>query len=155
MKHKRKGEVSRKRSRLNLPRVKERGFLRCSLIGAASSIGIALILGVVVSLILFNTGDPLKLIVPSALSVLYISTLLGGYIASRINKRSAALCGLLSAVTVLFVFLLISLFIPVSHSSGYDIFGAIGLRLAVIVSSVVGAFIGTYNKKVTKKRRKR
>ena len=155
MKHQRKGEKNKKRTRLNLPKVKERGFLRCSVIGAISSIGIALILGVIASLILFKTKDPLKLIVPSALSVLYISTLLGGYIASRINKCSAMLTGLLSSLFVLLFLLFISLFIPASHSSGYGILSSISLRLALVVSSLVGAFIGISNKKSAKKRKKR
>lgn len=157
MKHQRKNSKDKRKSRLNIPSTARGGFLRCSVLGAISSLGIAILLGVVVSIILFKTSDPLKFIVPSALSILYISTMLGGYIASRINKRSPIICGLLSSLFVLLFSLLVSLFVPVSHSSGYDIFSAIGLRLAVIVSSVVGAFIGTnYNKsKNTKKKRKR
>ncbi len=155
MKQQRKSEKNRKRTRLNLPAVKERSFLRCSVIGALSSIGITLLLGVVASLILFKTNDPLKYITPSALSILYVSTLLGGYISSRINKRSAVLCGLLSSIFVLLVFFLVSLFIPVSHSSGYDVLGEVALKLAVIVSSIVGAFIGTGNNKKSSVKRKK
>ena len=156
MKHQRKNTKDKRNRRLNIPSTARGGFLRCSAIGAAFSIGIALFLGVIASLILFKTNDPLKFIVPSALSILYISTLLGGYISSRINKRSPILCGLLSSLFVLVFSLLVSLFVPVSLSSGYDIFSAIGSRLAVIVSSLVGAFIGTnYNKSRNSKKKRR
>ena len=131
-----------------------KGFFRCSLLGAAIAMALGTVLAVVVAFALYQAADPTRYITPAALSVLYISSLLGGFAATRLNLGSALLCGLTTGALLLAVSFIISLAISPSMSSEYNIINAIALRAAVLVCSIIGAFIGVSKKKHDKKRRK-
>ena len=131
-----------------------KGFLSCSLIGAVIAIAISALLAVVLSYVLYKTDDPTRYLTPVALSVLYISALMGGFRAVRFNKGSALLCGLITGVLLLAVTFIFSLPIKQSLSSDHSILNAVALRAAVVVCSIIGAFIGISKPNPDKKRRK-
>ena len=157
-----KNEISRSKHRLNghargidgIKSFTPKGLLPCSAVGAAIAVLCALLLTFAVSAILYSTSDPSRLITPAAFSVLYISALAGGFAAARFNRGSALLCGLLvGAMLVVFGFT-VSLPISRSLSSDYGIPVEIGLRVAVIVCSLIGAFIGVTKNTTNVKKRK-
>ena len=131
-----------------------KGFLSCSLVGAVIAIGISAILAIVFSYILYKTPDPTSYLTPIALSVLYISALLGGFISVRLNRGSALLCGLVTGVLLLAVAFILSLPINPSLSADHSIMEAVSLRVVVIICSITGAFIGISKPSPDKKRRK-
>lgn len=128
-----------------------RGVLCCSALGAAASLVCGILLGLVMALVLYRTADPARYVTPAALSVLYVSALLGGTIAYRANKRSALLCGAISGAILLAIMLLVSLPFGIG-SSDHGIISALTLRALVIAASVVGAFMGAIEP--SKKKRK-
>ena len=122
------------------------GFLKSSAIGALAAVAILILLGFLLSYILYMTDDPGRYITPIAFCALYIAALAGGNLALRLNRVSPLLCGLsVGAILTVLTFLL-SLTVNYTLSSGYTISGALGLRLAIIVCSVIGAYTGTVKK---------
>lgn len=130
-----------------------RGLLSSSLRGFAVAVlcGIALLF--VAALAVYSFADPNRYITPTALSVLFISSLLGGFAAAKINRGSALLCGLITASFFLAALFLLSLFMDTSLSAGYNLALSLGLRGIAIGTSVLGAYIGVSNKKKKTKRR--
>ena len=131
-----------------------KGFFRCSLAGAVTVMAIGTVLAVVLAFVIYKTADPTRYITPAALSALYISSLLGGFAAARLNKGSALLCGLTTGALLLATTFIISLPISENMSAEYNLINAVALRAAVLVCSIIGAFIGVSKKTTDKKRRK-
>jgi putative membrane protein (TIGR04086 family) len=131
-----------------------KGFLPCSLIGALIAIAISAVLAIVFSYILYKTADPTRYLTPVALSVLYVSALLGGFIAVRFNSGSALLCGLVTGVLLIAITFIFSLLVKQSLSSDHSAMDAIALRATIPVCSIIGAFIGNSKPSSDKKRRK-
>lgn len=135
-----------------------KGILPCSAIGTVLSIAFTLLLGFIMAAILYRTADPARYIVPTAFSVLYISALIGGFFASKVNGGSALLCGLLTGAMLLALTFIISLLVSSELSSDYGIIENISLRAALIVCTILGAFIGItkqHSKKQKKKNHKK
>lgn len=131
-----------------------KGIVPCSAIGVGVSVIMAILLGFISAALIYKTADPASYIVPTAFSVLYISALIGGFFASKLNGGSALLCGLLSGALLLAFAFIISLPISSSLSSGYKIIEGLSLRAAVIVCTIIGAFIGTSKQNSKSKKRK-
>lgn len=158
-----KNEISRKKYRsighardINSIRAfAPKGILLCSAIGVGISAIMALLLGFIMTSVIYKTADPASYIVPAAFSALYISALGGGFFASKLNGGSALLCGLLTGAMLLAIAFIISLSINNELSSGYGIIENISLRAALIVCTVIGAFIGTTKQNPQSKKRKK
>ena len=131
-----------------------KGIMPCSLMGAAFSLIMAVLLGLISAALIYKTADPASFVVPAALSALYISALLGGFFASRLNGGSALLCGLLTGVILAALTFILSLPINESLSSDYKIIESLSLRTAVIVCTIIGAFIGVTKQNSKSKKRK-
>ncbi len=105
------------------------------------TIGTALLLLTVASLVAYFQKDPDSLIRPLALLSSGLTAMIGGFAAVRIHKRSALICGLLNGSALTLLMLLLSLaFRP--FASGYS--GAVSflLHTAFLLLSVAGAFLG-------------
>ncbi len=131
-----------------------KGFFRCSLMGTVIAMAIGVLLAIIVAFVIYQTADPTRYITPAALSVLYISSLFGGFAAARFNRGSALLCGLTTGALLLAATFIFSLPISENMSSDYNVINAVALRAAVLVCSIIGAFIGVSKKKPDKKRKK-
>ncbi len=117
--------------------------------------GATLLLTVLLSLALYATADPNRYIAPMSLSILFISSLLGGFVSVKQNKSSALLCGLVYGGMLLVLTLVVSLFFDNSYSSEYSLIMSIGLRGIAVALSILGAFIGSGRKKKPSFKRKR
>ena len=129
-----------------------RGIIPCSAAGALASIILILIMAIVLSYLLSKAADPIRLVTPTALCALYISALIGGFIATRLNKCSALLCGICVGTAIAALGFIISLTISDSLSSGASTSRSLMLRLSIIVCSVIGSYIGNLKKTPSKKR---
>ena len=130
-----------------------RGILSCSLYGFGISLLIGICLLFAVSAVIYSTDDPHRFVAPAALSVLYISALLGGFFAAKLNRGSALLCGLLTAVMLLALLFLLSLFVDPSLTEDKSLVAALGERGIAIGISCLGSAIGVSNKKKKPRRR--
>lgn len=155
-----RNEISRKSHRqaghaVGLDAFIKKGILPCSLMGALVAVLTAVLLAFVLAAILYKTADPARYVTPTAFSALYVSALLGGFTATRLNKGSALLCGL--AVGVLLVALAFVASLPVGNklSSDYGITLSVALRAAVIGCALMGAFIGAAKSFDTKNKKKK
>ena len=151
---KRKGHASSS-ARLtgNIKSAAPRGIIACSLRGLAVAMLCCTVLLFLVSVAIYSTSDPNRFVTPAALSVLYISALLGGFTAAKLNRGSALLCGTLTALFFLVVLFLPSFLMDASLSAERSIPLALGLRGIAVGISILGAYIGVSNKKKKPKRR--
>lgn len=129
------------------------GIIPCTVSGILISVAVILLLSIIVSAIIYQTDDPAIYVAPAAYSVLYVSALMGGFMAARFNKKSALLCGLIVGCGLILLTFIISLTIPKELSTDYGIIENISLRLAIIVCSIIGAFIGVSDRSTVKKRK--
>lgn len=136
-----------------------KGLIPCSLTGVTVAVGAMLLLSLALSAVVYSTSDPSAYVTPVAFTVLYISALAGGFTASRLNRHSAVLCGVTVGMVLLVIMFVFSLAVKSSLGADYGVEGEIGLRAAVIVCSLMGAFIGvmknTNTNKNIKKHKKR
>ena len=130
-----------------------RGILSCSLCGFGIAIAVGICLLLALSAVIYSTNDPTRFVSPASLSVLYISSLFGGFSAARLNRGSALLCGLLSSCMLLAILFLTSLFVEPSPEVDTSLVAAIGQRGIAVGISVLGAAIGVSNQKKRPKRR--
>ena len=104
---------------------------------------------------LYSLADPNRYIAPTSLSLFYVASLLGGFVAVRRYKGSPLLCGLLFAAMMLATTLLTALLLPHSLSADRPFPLELGLRGIAVALSVAGAFIGSRQRKKTPRRKKR
>ena len=121
--------------------------------GVLTSIISMMALSVLMALIIYRTADPASYVTPAAYTALYISALIAGLASSKLNKRSALLCGLLTGGLLLAICFIMGLILSGAHSSDYSVVEDLLLKCAVLVCSVIGAFIGSTQK--TRKNKKR
>ncbi len=130
-----------------------KGILSCSLCGLGIAMAVGICLLFAMSAVIYSTNDPNRFVSPAALSVLYISSLFGGFSAAKLNRGSALLCGLLSSCMLLAILFLMSLFVEPTLATDRSLIASLGERGIAIGISVLGAAIGVSNKKKRPKRR--
>ena len=111
---------------------------------AALGTGISLLCAVAMmllgSLICSRSKDPLSMIVPMGLVILYLSSLVGGIVTVRRHGEKALLCGALCGLFLLILFWLTSLFFQ--GDGAFSFFPTFLFRLLTVVFSILGAFLG-------------
>ncbi len=117
--------------------------------------GLSILATVLIAAAFYTTADPNRFISPAAISVLFASSLLGGFLSAKKNKGSALLCGLIYAGMLLALTFATSLFFDTTLSAEYSIPTSIGLRGIAVALSVLGAFIGIGQKKKKVNKHKR
>jgi putative membrane protein (TIGR04086 family) len=129
-----------------------KGILPCSVKGSVAALLTATALTFILSVLLYNTPDPAAFITPAAFSVLYASAFLGGFIASKSNKKSAVLCGLTVGGILTFVLFAASLLIKAPSSFGFT--ASLILRSAIILCALAGSVVGVIKNSETSKNKK-
>lgn len=109
----------------------------------------------IVSAALYTLADPNRYIAPASISLFYIASLLGGFVSVRRYKGSPLLCGLLFAAMMLVGMFIVSLLLPNALSADRPLPLEIGLRGIAAALSVVGALIGSGQRKKTSSKKKR
>ncbi len=127
-------------------------FLKACAFGVGISLITAIALALICTIICTVSGDSDKLLAPLAFGSTVIAYFAGGFAASR--KKSGALAvgalcgGILSAI-----FILVSLCLGDSLSSGMALPVSLLIRLSFILVSILGSLVGT-NLKISHKRRR-
>ena len=139
-------------------REKERGGNGSSrlLSGATSSalisFSVSVLLAALISALALNSADPLSIIRPAALAVLYLSSFSSGFVCMKRVRESAIVCGTLSGAVLMLTFLLVSLLLPDSLSSPHPFALSLSLHSLIILFSILGSYTA---KNGLSKRRKR
>ena len=108
-----------------------------------------------VSAVLYTLADPNRYIRPASMSLIYIASLLGGFVSVKRYKGSPLLCGLLFAAMILVAAFIVSLVFPNALSADRPLPLEIGLRGITAALSVAGALIGSSQRKRTSHKKKR
>ncbi|MBR2848392.1 MAG: hypothetical protein IKB87_02935 [Clostridia bacterium] len=106
----------------------------------------ALILLFVATIIAYAQADPTRVAVPASLGVLYLSTLIGGAVASRLSDVSLLFSAVFGTVYLFFTFLL-SVFPFGDASCGFAVIPSLLARIAIIGAALLGGFIGKKREK--------
>lgn len=108
-------------------------LLISSLIGFAISAIIALIIMLVASGVLLASEDPLSLIKPASLFILYTASFLGGFISAKITG-SSALSGLISGLLLVIIMLIASGLSPSDETAFSPLLTTVFYALVPILS---------------------
>lgn len=138
----------------SLPKAKTGGILPSTLRGYLISLAIGTAMTLAFSFIVYSLADPNRYILPVSFCILYISSLLGGFFAAKINRGSALLCGLLNGAMLLVTMFLLSLGFSGTYSADRSLGLSVGLRGVAALLSVLGAMIATHKRPQKKRKRK-
>ena len=127
------------------------GLFPCCAIGFLVSVAICIIGSLLFSWIICKTDDPARYVTPVAFSALYVASFFGGFTAARMTKRSALLCGLCVGIMIVTITFVASFAVNDALTDNYDMISAIALRVAVLICSIFGAFLGIKRKSPRKK----
>lgn len=100
------------------------------------------------SVIAYAGPDPNSLVFILSMAAAALSSLIGGFVSSKLSGEGFLSCGLVFALFMITVSLLMSLFFK-TDSSGISFFKHLLLKLPYVGASVAGAFIGSIKKKAT------
>ena len=113
-----------------------------ALFGTVIGFSAALILSASVAFLCFLSGDPNAYVLAAALSVLYLSSFISGFAAVKKNRSSALLCGSLSGIFLMLLFMLCSFFFNSDANATFQFPFSVFLRAAMIAASVLGGYLG-------------
>ncbi len=120
-------------------------------IGMCIAIAVGFILLLIMSALALSFEDPDMSVGGMALAALYISALVGGFASVRMNSGEALLCGALVGAMLNVALVVISLFFRGGDPEGFGV-GELLTRGAVILMSVLGAYMGLHKKKRKRRR---
>lgn len=115
---------------------------------------IGLVLLLCTTAILLTTKNPDAYHTAAGLALLYLISLFGGAIATRLHARRTPLfCGMTMGAAILLLLLILSLILP---GSDHTYTGAlqIGLHALLLPMAITGALLGAREKKPTRRRTK-
>lgn len=126
-------------------------LLQSALFGALCGIVVATLLLLAASAICHATNDPASFTGTAGLIALYLSALVAGFAALRRHRSMALVCGALSGIFLMLVFLCLSLLLRNHASSPLSSSQAWLLRALMIPTSAIGGYLGL-SRKTPKKR---
>lgn len=99
--------------------------------------------------------DPDAVLLPLALCIASLMSLLGGLLTFRATHRACLVCGLAFGASLVLLFCAISFLLP--HRAALSLSGGIrwAVRGGMIAFSVLGALMGSYAPRKKRKKRKR
>ena len=118
----------------------EPGFITLSLIGAATSLILGLILLIFAAIVAYSASDPDALSFPMAAVALYLGAVLGGIVSSKIGRRAAYGPAAVAAVIQSALILIVSVFMKEHYT--YLLLPKLALHAGVFGAYLFGAFIG-------------
>lgn len=148
-----KNQKTSNRFTRDIPKAKSYGVLPSSLRGLGVCFLSAIILLFAVSAFVYSLPDPNRYIAPAALIVLYVSAMIGGCAAVKINGGSALLCGLATGGMFAASLFALSLFMNDALSVDRGVALSVGLRAVIVATAVLGAYAGVQNKRKKPKKR--
>lgn len=111
------------------------------------TVAVGLLLLFVTAALLLLTKDPGRYYTPIALAVLYLTALVGGFIATRLaRRRLPLLCGITEGAFLLIFCTVTGLFMPEAWHGGISGGIAALTRLLLLPVAVLGALVGAREK---------
>ena len=124
--------------------------------GCLFAVALSVVLSAVTAAIAYATADPDALLVPLALCVPALSSLIGGLATYRACRTSPLLCGALNALALMLAYFMLSYLLPDELRGQWPSGLRWGLRGGMLAFSMLGAVMGAYaSKKRVKRRRHR
>jgi putative membrane protein (TIGR04086 family) len=105
--------------------------------------------------IVYSLSDPNRFVIPAALTALYVGCFFGGLIGARYNRGAPLVCGVLVSGMLLLVLFAASLILDPSLSADRPLSLSVGLRGIAVIMAILGALMGTKEKKRKKAIRKK
>lgn len=128
-----------------------RTMLRSATYALCVTLAVALVLLIVLCIIAYSNPDPDMLASSFAYVALFLSALIGGITAAKINGRAGLLSGATTGLLLLIVLFIASLFAGSSESDAS--FGlALAFYVGVILTCALGGFIGSYKPRRRRRR---
>ncbi len=128
-------------------------LLKNSLLGCGIALLSAAALLFVSSAICYMSKDPHSLVFPLGLLTLYLSALIGGIAAVRLNKSDAFICGSVCGGLLALFFLFLTVFFPDADSSKFPLPVVLVLRILTVFFCILGAWLGMKRKIRPRRRR--
>lgn len=118
------------------------------------TVAFALLLMLPVTALLLKTGNPNAYHTGAGLAILYLATLLGGTITTRLHhRRTPLLCGLAMGGALLLLLLVISLILP-GNAHTYSTALQVGLHALLLPTALLGSYLGAKERSVPRRHRK-
>ena len=128
---------------------------KSSFLGILITVGIGFTIMFASTAAALLTDDPTSFIDPVGYISIFLTSFLGGFVCSKINKQSPYLVALLCGADFVIFSMLFSFVLPHSFSSGMNIQTRLLLHLLSFVLFPVGALVGIKASKPQRKTRKR
>ena len=128
--------------------------VKSSLWGILASLGAFVVLWLAASFVAYSCNDPDAMLPILAFIALYLSALVGGFVASKNYGDGGIVSGGICGAAFAFLLLFLSFTFGKEYSSGYGAMMSIMLRALVMVFAIVGGFIGTQKRKRRRPRRR-
>ena len=129
-------------------------WLTRTLLAYLWSLGVALLLLLIASLLAYFTPDPAACVLPLGLCAAALTALISGGVAIRIHRQSPLTVALCNAALLSFTMLLLSFGFR-ANATGYAPWLSALLHAGFFLCSVAGAYLLRPRKSSTKKRRRK
>ncbi len=126
-----------------------------SVIGAAISLPVAIILLLISSAIAYSMPDPNIVLAPISLTITYITFFVSGLISAKINKGGIVVSTLLNWIALSAILLLLSLFFGNSVRSGYSLPITLAIHIFTFPADLCGVALGSKKKSSPQRTRRR
>ena len=128
--------------------------LKNALYSLGISVGIGLALLLIGSGIALATSDPTSLIDPIGYVSVFITAFLGGFISSKLDKRTPYLSAIICGAGFVLLSMLISFAVPHTLASGMNIWARLGLHALTFATFPLGTLVSIKTSKPKRKKRR-
>ena len=129
--------------------------LKSSFLGMLITVGISLALLFASTAAALMTDDPTAFVEPIGYILIFIASLIGGFVCFKLNKKSPYLVSILCGTEFVLISMLFSLLLPHSLASGMKIWMRLLLHMLSLILFPIGTFMGFKMYKPQRKIKKR
>lgn len=120
------------------------------------TVATGLLLLFIATALLMCASDPDRYHTVAGLALIYLTALIGGFAAVRLNRRSAPLlCGLGEGILLLVLLLAVGLLLPTALKSGRPTGITLLTHGALLLAALIGALLGARPARDQRKRKRR
>ena len=129
--------------------------IKGSVIGAAISLPVAIILLLISSAIAYSMPDPNVALIPISLTITYITFFISGLVSAKINRGSLVVSTMLNWIALSAILLLLSLFFGSSMRSGYSLLVTLVIHMFTFPANLCGVALGLKKKSSPQRTRRK
>ena len=136
----------------NTPTARFLALIRSSAFGVGCSLGVALLLLLLSTLLMVRMKDPTAWAYPASLTILYLTALLCGSVTKRQTKELSWMCGLTAGTLLMLCCLLAGCFLPSDEAVPHSVQLLTKIPLPLI--SFLGASLASTKKRKPRRRKR-